>query len=214
MKGVVFEIEKGKAVVITNDYGFKKIKNQNYEIGSTIELSQKEYRKAKKNYNKMILSFVAVIAIILVCGIFTFNFYSDNYVEYYSLNIDINPSIKVYINKKDEIFKVQAKNEDAMNMDIESIKGMKLEYGIESYLDMCIENNYLYDNSIIDIKINYKNENQDKIEIKDKIETAINKKLVEEEISANYYVENATISSEKKDFYSKEPDNNIKKSKE
>ena len=106
---------------------------------------------------------------------------------YYKLNkiltiitIDINPSLKLSLNYKDEVVKVEGLNEDGKQLlKSENFKGDDLEDAIEEIAELAVEKGYVTEEE------NHILINVDGKDIKERVATLINKEFKEENVNCN-----------------------------
>lgn len=137
MKGIVVEINKKGAVILTEDGLFEAIKNRNYEVGQDISVT--ETRKPISRFAAMAASAAAVLVLTTSAG---FAYYTPT--DYVS--IDVNPSIEYSVNLFDRILDVKAVNDDGEKIlkDLD-LTNQKLEKALLETIDKLIEDGYLTD---------------------------------------------------------------------
>ena len=115
MKGIVIDVMNKDAVILSDDGLFKKIKNKNYEIGQTLQLTENvesaSNRPALRGWKAgpRLVNAAASIAAVMVMGtIGAFAYYTPT--DYVSL--DVNPSIEYSVNMFERILDAKAVNED------------------------------------------------------------------------------------------------------
>ena len=93
---------------------------------------------------KKIIIGVVLGCVLLGClGFGGFYYYKLNKVLTV-LTIDINPSLKLSLNYKDEVVKVEGLNEDGKNLiKTENLKGDDLEDAIEEIVESAVEKGYV-----------------------------------------------------------------------
>lgn len=137
MKGIVVEIKKNEAIMLTDDGLFTKVKNQNYTVGQAIKVQE-----SKKSYSKWIAGAASVAAAFAVCTIGTYAWFTPT--DYVSL--DVNPSVEYTINTFDRILEVKAVNDDGEEiLDNLDLKNMTIEDAVKETLDKLMADGYLTD---------------------------------------------------------------------
>ncbi|WP_294561859.1 PepSY domain-containing protein [uncultured Traorella sp.] len=95
---------------------------------------------------------LAAMALIIVVGIFGFNYYEMNYKAVSTIAFDVNPSIELKVNSQDRILEVIPLNDDAITVigDMD-LKGSDLDVAVNALIGSMIRNGYLSDlaNSIL-----------------------------------------------------------------
>ncbi len=117
-KGIVMEINDGYLTLLTPDGEFLRARKQNqrYAIGEEIVFSPSHVPEKKQaiSFRKRMMSLkslaVAAIALIIFFGSFLSVYQTNKAYAYVS--IDVNPSIELVLNKKMQVLKVTAFNQD------------------------------------------------------------------------------------------------------
>lgn len=132
MKGIVMEISRSEAVVLSDDGVFTKIKNKNYSVGQVVI-----YRQTKKS---KILAFVcaAAAALIITCGGFAY------YTPTTYVSLDVNPSIAFSLNTFSRVLDVQPVDDDAKPIVGElHLKNKTIDEAMQQTIDDLIEKGYI-----------------------------------------------------------------------
>ncbi|WP_102344983.1 anti-sigma factor domain-containing protein [Bacillus sp. Marseille-P3661] len=113
-RGIVMEINKRKAVVLTRDGAFENVrlhKNQQVEIGAEIDLPS-----SRINFNFMSLKYafpIVVAAAVLLVFIFNFSIFKEtNLAVAAYVDLDINPSIEIGVDANLNVVEAIPLNED------------------------------------------------------------------------------------------------------
>lgn len=146
MKAIVVEIQGEYAIVLDKKGEFVKIKNnERFKVGHEVDLQV----NAGFNINTFIKIASVAAVFILAVGL-SFGGYSYyNYSQPYSyVDVDINPSIELTMNKYDKIVKMEGINQDGKTLlsNIEN-KNKDLKEGIEEIIKAATEKGYLKSNS-------------------------------------------------------------------
>ena len=90
---------------------------------------------------------IAVAAcLLIVCGTFGGFYYSGNMMVDSIVDIDVNPSIEIFTNKKDKVLYVSAVNEDADKIiDGMNLKNVDLKVAVNAIIGSMVQNGYLID---------------------------------------------------------------------
>lgn len=133
---------------------------------------------------KKIIIGVVLGCVLLGCiGFGGFYFYKSNKILT-TLTIDINPSIKLSLNYKDEIIKAEGLNDDGEKLlKEENFKGDDLEDAIEEIAELVVEKGYVTEEE------NHILINIDGKDIKEKVVTLITKEFKEENVECNVIVQ-------------------------
>lgn len=106
----------------------------------------------KKTFLSRRLAGIAAAFVLLIGGLSGFQIYRTNYSVASTVSLDVNPSIEIEVNKKEEVLAVNPRNEDAKtvvgSMDF---KGSSLDVAINALIGSMLRNGYLNElaNSIL-----------------------------------------------------------------
>ena len=133
--------------------------------------------KKKNPWTKRLAGIAAAFAL-LIGGITGFQVYQTNYTVASLISLDVNPSIEIQVNRKEQVLAVNARNDDAKivvgDMDF---KGSSLDVTINALIGSMLRNGYLNEmaNSIL-VSV----DNQDPIkgaELQERLAAEINEVL-------------------------------------
>ncbi len=147
-RGIIMEINRKKAVVMTRDGGFERIrlkKGQAAHLGEEILIPEEPQKRMFPTFVPSITMASAFAAFILAfAGIFSFN--TEPVAAYVS--IDVNPSMEVGVNQDMEVLEYTSLNEDskALQKEIEELKGLPLAKFVESVVALINEKGYFNSN--------------------------------------------------------------------
>ncbi|WP_138207250.1 anti-sigma-I factor RsgI family protein [Haloimpatiens lingqiaonensis] len=144
-KGIVMEVNKNKVGLLTSGGEFVYVKNLTIcpSIGEIYE-SEEIIKKSPFYKNTKKLSIVAASLLIIFLFSTFFRFYNT---AAYAVTIDINPCIKLELNKWNKIIKITALNTDGTNVIKNlNLKNKTLETGIQLILKEAQRENYINDN--------------------------------------------------------------------
>lgn len=141
-KGIVLEINKDNVIVLSNSGEFLCIKKN-----KTIPIIGEEYSGTiykKTNYLKtltLVASFVLFISMTVI--------YKMYYEVYNTIEISINPSIRLYTNRNNNIIKIEGVNEDGKILlsKTKNLKGEDSEQAIIDIIETAANLNYLSPNN-------------------------------------------------------------------
>lgn len=100
---------------------------------------------------------IIVLFLVLVCIRFIMFIYKD-YKVVTTITLDINPSIEINLNTRDEVIRVVPLNEDANKLVSADFEGKTLDDTLNIIVDKLIENDYIHPNDLVDV-ISYSNGN-------------------------------------------------------
>lgn len=150
-RGIVMEVDRKRAIVLTKDGGFEKVrlqKGQMVQIGEEILVPAKQ---EKKKLPFFLPSFSAAAAAVIVFVLFFSGFTpfgnQDTALAAY-VSVDINPSLEVGVNRALEVLDYTALNEDGNVLigDFEKYKYMPLSQFMETVVALSEEQGYLAEN--------------------------------------------------------------------
>lgn len=151
-----------------NDYS-KVIAKINNNEGEEVMLEEK-----KVFYGRYAL---ATCLIIILC-LFGLNLYKDNKVVT-TIDLDINPSLEVLVNEKNEVVKVIPKNDDAKELLVNvKVKGYTYDVAVDVILNKVIEDGYINETKNTVLVTVIDNDLGRSEEVKVKVENTINQKIV------------------------------------
>lgn len=135
MKGIVLDIEEGKAAILTEDGEVRGIEDRQYRIGEEVVLPESPRIRAG------LLRWGAGVAAAFV--LFTAGAFAYTTPNAY-ISVDVNPSVEIAINVFDRVIDVEAVNDDGGEL-ISSLplKHMNIEKAMELLTDKLIEGNYI-----------------------------------------------------------------------
>lgn len=135
MKGIVVDINKNDAVILSDGGLFTRVKNKNYAVGQTIQIQE-----SKKTYPKLVAGAASMAAAFAVCTIGAYAWFTPT--DYVSM--DVNPSIEYTLNTFDRILDVEGVNDDGEEIlaGLE-LKNMKIDKAVKATLDQLMAEGYL-----------------------------------------------------------------------
>ncbi len=99
---------------------------------------------ARKKHPMRWLGIAAAACLLLVCGLFGGNYYSNNLVVDSIVDIDVNPGIEISTNRNDVVLNVTAVNSDAEKvLDGMNLKNTELKVAVNAIIGSMVKNGYL-----------------------------------------------------------------------
>lgn len=143
MRGIVLEIKDNRCVVMKKDGSFEEIRNHNYAIGQEITLSKTTYVKYLS---------VAACLILICTTLFGYLLYHTPTSFIY---LDINPSIRLDINRFERVIDVVPLNDDAeVLLSSASVSQNNAQDCISDIVSACREQHYLNEqNTDIEVSV-------------------------------------------------------------
>ena len=143
MRGIVLDIKGDRCIVMKKGGSFEEIRNQNYEIGQEIRFSSPAYTKYLS----------AAACLILVCtAILGYHLYFTPVSFVY---LDINPSIRLELNRFERVIDVVPLNDDANDLlSFVTVSKKNAQDCINDIVSACQEQHYINEqNTDIDVSI-------------------------------------------------------------
>ncbi|MGP4078642.1 anti-sigma factor domain-containing protein [Pseudalkalibacillus sp. R45] len=192
-RGLIMEVSKRKAVILTKDGSFERVrlkKGEQPEVGQEYicppEISDAFFQPRKTLLPSFSLSLVAIIVFVLVASGMPFGTNKASAAAYVSF--DINPSIEVAVDNDMNVIKVRALNEDAKKLleGSNEYKDSSLLVFSDSLFKTLKESGYFdtYEDLLITSTI-------DDEYISDEMRKRLNKSI--ERLKASKYIENTGI---------------------
>ncbi len=182
------------------------IPNDTYDrISDAVSYLPKTERKiimknTANRFKKFAIGAVAA-CLILSSGIFGGAYYINNVRVDSVVDIDVNPSIELYVNKKDIVVDVQAINQDAdALLDGMDLKKTELKVAVNAIIGSMVNQGYIVDNAS-GILVTVKNDNEEKAhKIRNEIITDIDTSLQAKGINASV-ITHTTSKQDKADTF-------------
>ena len=156
------EIEKRLTIAVSNSV--PDVLDNIFERCEKTKGFEKKGKRKKDNdlvINKKMmiipkLSSVLALILIFVFGVIGANHYNSVYKVEATIEFDVNPSIEIEVNKKEEIIKVKALNEDGnIVLNDMNLKGVELNVGVNAIIGSMLRNGYLsvdYNSILVSVK--------------------------------------------------------------
>nr|WP_279381034.1 anti-sigma factor domain-containing protein [Alkaliphilus hydrothermalis] len=138
------EIRDKTMVIMTNECCFEEIKKRNnVMVGTEIEFTTKDMLKGKPTYFKPLATVAAAIILMIISTLFILPNFIAEAKAVAMVTIDINPSVGLELNQKQEVLKLLHLNEDAEKLPIPSVKGKNVRVAIEEIMAIVKGKGYL-----------------------------------------------------------------------
>lgn len=141
MKGVIVEIKKDQAIVLSEDGSLTQVRNRGHQIGEVIPM--KNQTKTRSSVSRKFAAMAASIAALLLVGGGSAWAYATPY-SYVSL--DVNPGITYTVNILDRVIDYQV-NDDAKQLLISNgaiqLKNMGLEQAVKATIEAMVKDGYI-----------------------------------------------------------------------
>ncbi len=203
MKAVVLEIRKKQAAVLCSDGQILKIKQKNYQVGDTIEISEPKSSESIFMSSKKLRygSAAAAAALFLLGsgGIYSYNTaFACSYVS-----VDINPSIEFVLNRQNKVLEVTALNEDADEivtaLEKNNINKNTLSQALEKTSQILEECGYISDSQTDYILVNISSDSEKRrAQLKKEADSVFTETGNDHQENINCTITESTISQRKK----------------
>jgi len=129
---------------------------------------------------KLIILIIVMVVILLITSVFGIVYFKKLNKIVTTITLDINPSIEMGLNYKNEVVKINGLNEDGKKiLNSENFKGDDLEDAIEEITEIVIEKGYITEEN------NYILINVSGNDMKSEVSNLINKEFKEENVNCN-----------------------------
>ncbi len=154
VKYIVMECHKGYAVLMDEDSAFVKAANLGYEVGQTVTdpvLMENEKHETKRR-SRIVMSLAAAAACLAItCGV-GYHYYSVNYKTHSTVIISSNAGVKMYLNKKDKVIKLESISPEGESILSEySGKGKDMNSAINDIVGIGISKGYISDGDTVEV---------------------------------------------------------------
>lgn len=141
-KGVVMEVKDKYSIIMKDDSTMVRLKNrEDIKEGDVIVFLEEDIYDIKtssnRNFNKLFIPFVAIAASLMVLVLPMLSKNKD--VAYALMSLDINPSIQIELDKNKKIVNIEGINNDGKRLNLNTLKGMDLESGLNQ-IKIILEN--------------------------------------------------------------------------
>lgn len=113
--------------------------------GTMAFLRKKVYQKKQVSFRRFAVTFASLV-IVLFAGLFSYNLY---FTESAYVDIDVNPSIELTLNRFDRVIGVYAYNEDGQRvLDTVNIRNKSYQDALSALVDKMVELGYIKDSGL------------------------------------------------------------------
>lgn len=209
VKGIAIKIFRDYAILMTKDGEFIKVRKPSKPISLGDEIISSLYEGNR--YSRM-LRYTAVAAVILLLLI-PFIYFREAYATVAYVNLDINPSVELGINRYNKVNNAKALNEDGLKLlKTVSVNGLDIEVALAEIITAAKEDGYIDEENENCINIALIKMNEDLSSVTDSVimqyarhavvntdvdaiiqvyaaDREIREKAIKENISTNTYIE-------------------------
>lgn len=187
-KAVVMEIKDNYAIVMKSDSTIVRVKiKENMNVGDMLVFLEEDlFIKEESTNTKPSIknkAIITILSIAAVLGIFILPMLNkSNDAPYAVVSLDINPSIELELDENKNIVNVNSLNEDGNKLDLDNLKGLSLEKGINELKIILDNNGYKLMNDSIIVGFTFLTDSED-IDYEDYIKNMLSKNLDESKIA-------------------------------
>ncbi len=133
MRGIITDINKQKAVMLCSNGSFAEVANKNYRVGQQVTI--------KSNTAVKFCAMAACFLLLFISGISGYNLYFTPVSYVY---VDINPSLRLDINRFDRVISITPLNSDAENLVASyQVHNSNTVQCIQNIISDCADSGYL-----------------------------------------------------------------------
>ena len=160
------ECHKGYAVLMDEDSVFVNAANLGYEVGQTV--TAPVLMESGKYETRIVMSLAAAAAcLVVMCGA-GYHYYSVNYKTHSTVIISSNAGVKMYLNKKDKVIKLESVSpEGEAILSGYSGKGKDKNDAISEIVEIGISKGYISDGDTVSVYIPESDSDSTRKEIED-----------------------------------------------
>lgn len=177
VKGIIMEVHKNKAVVLTKEGSFLEIDkgDRALEIGQEITLDNN--KRLKRQIIRRFVSAAAAFILLITTGYGVYGYYTP----YGYVNVDINPSVEIAYNLYNRVIGLKGLNEDGniLISKMNDYKNKSIENVINEVIDKAVEEAYVKpeEENLILITITEKKDKIDDDKIYQSVDSHIKEKV-------------------------------------
>lgn len=149
MNAYILEINGRHAAALTEDGQFVRIKNKNYCVGQSVQLSERNAETKRRVRYSALASMAAGFALLLFGG------FTSYAAPVGVVSLDVNPSIEYTINCFDRVLAIEGVNEDGSKivseMNSENLINQRVDGAVEATILQLRESGYLMEQSENDV---------------------------------------------------------------
>lgn len=158
MTYLVMQTEKSYCIVLDEAGRFKKAANFHYEVGQTLDEIHELTASSPRFTLRHLSAFAATIAA-AVLFFFALQFYQGFMTPFASVYLQINPEVRIDVNRNDRVIGLEAINEDGKDLlEGYDAKRQDLEVVTDELIDLAIAKGYLADGGALTIRLDAPNE--------------------------------------------------------
>lgn len=159
--GIVMEVDSSSAVIITNDGEFLKVKKPSPDIIPGQEITSVISIKTHTSFIK----YVSVAAAIMLLFL-PFIYFKEAYATVAYVNVDINPSLELGVDKYNKVREVIPLNKDGeVLIETVKLKNLVIEDALGKVITSAKDKGYIKNNETNNIEISIVSINEKKVQV-------------------------------------------------
>ncbi|MCX7748420.1 MAG: hypothetical protein N2645_16270 [Clostridia bacterium] len=185
MKAVIVDIDGKFAVAMDRQGCFFKIKNTgNFTIGYEVDIPSSSQSRFKHHAFMKIASIAAAVLIVIGVGAGSYAYLSP----YSYINVDINPSIEITVNRFERIIDIKGLNKDGEKIiSLKKLRNKEICEGVSSLFNSALQEGFIKAGSENTVVFTVAGKNKDEVdqlekEIKDSIDMEVKSAKVNSEV--------------------------------
>lgn len=150
VKGIVMDIAKDSAVIMTNDGEFLKVKKPSPSIALGDEITSTSCFEKQKSHLSRYAGLAAAILLLLI----PFLYFREAYATVAYVNVDINPSLEIGINRYNRVNDITALNSDGAELIKDMpLKGLEVKDALNKIIITAKDSGYINDGKVNNIEV-------------------------------------------------------------
>ena len=151
-KGIVVDIntQEHYIIIMKEDFTYLKLNMRSQtRIGQAIHFTDKDlfadrqFKFGRIKAPLRVFSSLVLIIMVLMVGQFGFRGSDKEDIVALIMTVDINPSVKLFINTSDEVIRAEAMNPDANTLDLNKLVGQNATTALANVVDMAITQGFI-----------------------------------------------------------------------
>lgn len=161
MKYMVLECHLGYAIVLDEMGRFKKVANQNYEVGQMVDrVFEMKEAEERHWFTPKVMGVLTTMMAAIVILFVVFNQSSSPKEFLAFVTLKINPEVRIQLNQEKTVVGLEGVNPDGKDLIVGyTYTDKKLDPVMDELVDLAIEKGYLYDGG--EVAITFDGDDQD-----------------------------------------------------
>ncbi|WP_010248606.1 anti-sigma-I factor RsgI family protein [Acetivibrio cellulolyticus] len=147
--GTIIELAQDGAIVMVSDCDFVLIrKKKGMFLGQQVKFSDSDIKNPNKGTIKRVSAIAGIAAALIMIFMAVFQFMQKSPIDrtYAFVDIDINPSLELLIDRNNSVVGIKEINKDAETLlEDNNLKGMPIDYAIEKVFELAHDRGFVYE---------------------------------------------------------------------